>query len=408
MSKDPGKPEIALVWDALVGALVETFTADTKPRVRPEPVKDTRTWPGLHPEPFAATDFGWWQFWPSEGAGRMDHLVTGESLVSRARLEGQELEQAQAAYPGEALRWRCVDYKHSGLEMSLVIAMSEDAGRIIVDYNLSAQLFGPQPAYGAWARVDDAVLEAFRIWPTGRAHDDEPGRLVTHGGWFNGGWERGLCREATCFPTEAYAAARFVQFRSPEPQPLLLPLDQKPWTWALAPHGSLGNGQEMSSGGFSWDDQVRSAGKLLVGTGDAARTYWHASCSLADNPDVEQIDLKLSSSAGIWLFHDSDVESGHSLKGRSPGIDFHGPVPSPQDSRRSWRDFVAVGLLAPIDTQRPASPHRVLTISDGLWIGDWAVYSCVLKNEIRRWLDPGLTFGEAYALPLRVWIERLP
>ncbi len=87
------------------------------------------------------------------------------------------------------------------------------------------------PRYGAFVRVDDAVMEAFRIWPTGRVEADGPGRLEVVGGWFNGHWRSGLRRSAITFPTDLMLTALAAQRAKPEPTLPLAPLDATADEW---------------------------------------------------------------------------------------------------------------------------------------------------------------------------------
>lgn len=131
-----------------------------------------------------ALDFGWWRFSPTPEGGRMDHIHTGEAFVAGSLLSPQHDELADKAHPTHpALVWRHFHYRHPDLEMPLVVGFASDASAVILDYNLSLPgVDGQAPAYGAWARVDDAALEAFRIWPNWRTATDDAAMLRTFGG----------------------------------------------------------------------------------------------------------------------------------------------------------------------------------------------------------------------------------
>ena len=182
-------------------------------------------------------DLGWWQWLPSDGAGplgTMRHVHTGEALVHRGALGAAEAEAVRPDL-AEAMRdapdtLQRFDYVHPELTYPLVATVSPDFSRIEIDHGASAALWRREagtdrthPTYGPFCRVDDALLEAFRIWPSARRKEDGQGRLIIHGGWFNGSWQKGLKRSTWCFSQDVVQwalATRRSGPVDPDPPPL--------------------------------------------------------------------------------------------------------------------------------------------------------------------------------------------
>ncbi len=194
----------------------------------------------------SAVDLGWWQ-WAGGGdagdLGQMWHIHTGERLVHRGPIDPAQRASLGAdlhADLREAATLHRFDYLHEELDYPLILSVTPDFSRLELDHTASAALWRAEvgaaehfPRYGAFCRVDDAALEAFRIWPSERRQGDGQGRLILHGGWFNGCWQAGLKRSTWTFSQDVVQWA-FETRRSgpvdPAPPPLA-PLDAVPQRW---------------------------------------------------------------------------------------------------------------------------------------------------------------------------------
>jgi len=105
---------------------------------------------------------GWWDFVDSD-TPQIIHRYTGERIVRSGPL-GDGL-----APPGE--NWFRFDYQSPGLNYPLAVRWAPEQGEIVIDHNRSAQLSRQSgatdeyPRWGAYARVDDLVADAFWCWP---------------------------------------------------------------------------------------------------------------------------------------------------------------------------------------------------------------------------------------------------
>jgi hypothetical protein len=105
---------------------------------------------------------GWWDFVESD-TPQIIHRYTGERVVRSGPL-GDGL-----APPGEP--WFRFDYQSAGLNYPLAVLWAPERGEIVIDHNRSAQLSRQSgaadeyPRWGAYARVDDLVADAFWCWP---------------------------------------------------------------------------------------------------------------------------------------------------------------------------------------------------------------------------------------------------
>lgn len=197
-------------------------------------------------------DLGWWQWIEGEGGvgrlGAMCHVYTGEKIVHRGTLSEAVPDRRHDIEPHlhENLRnadglLQRFDYLHNELEYPLVVAVTPDFSELHVDHNASVVLWrlergGAQeyPPYGVFCRVDDALLEAFRIWPSSRSASDRPGRLSVLGGWFNGSWLARLLMSAITFPPNVFQHAFALQTIVPDRKISVCPLDAKTRTWLVA------------------------------------------------------------------------------------------------------------------------------------------------------------------------------
>lgn len=129
--------------------------------------------------------FGWWDFhedltsgprpWADGPSARqgMVNRYSDERVVMGGALDAEDKAAAIAAHPEHANEsWLRFDYEHEEFCFPLVVAWNPEAGRILVDYNLSAALWRREtntkvdwPPYGGWCRVDDMVADAFWCWP---------------------------------------------------------------------------------------------------------------------------------------------------------------------------------------------------------------------------------------------------
>lgn len=367
-----------------------------------------------------ALDLGWWQFAPTPEGGRMEHVHTGEAIVAGAPLSGTERELAEAAHPGRPeLAWRRFHYEHGELHAVLAVGLGPDAGLTVVDYNLSARLSGAaMPAYGPWVRVDDAVLEAFRIWPSARTGDDPPGRLRTVGGWFNGEWEPRLGRSTIVFPPDVFLRAAALQYVSPEPDLDLPPLDLRSRRWVTDSEGRLVNQYQSD------ETAVASMVSLSLVSGETASvqlsdrvvtTPYEVKPETGEGEGVERVVAtahRLFPSkagnplkTGVWTEDKQDAarERLTHLERRvfypSAEALAHDPdkelplwrnIISPQASRRAWRECVVLFLVAPArnaSEPKPVWPEatilppiekRTVELRHLLWIGSW------FPNELAR------------------------
>lgn len=186
-------------------------------------------------------DLGWWQWEAGDGPlGIMRHVHSGERLVHRGAVTPEALG---AAMPPDlqGAELQRIDYQHPDLTYPLVVAITPDFARLVLDHNASAALWRAEtgsaeyPAYGPFCRVDDAALEALRIWPSDRRQEDGQGQLISHGGWFNGRWQRGLKRTTFTFSQDVVRWALDTRRAGPiDPAPPpLAPLDAKPEEWSF-------------------------------------------------------------------------------------------------------------------------------------------------------------------------------
>ena len=117
--------------------------------------------------------FGWWDFVEVDGEQQMVCRDSDERVVMVRDLEKPWLAKACAEHPKRpADRWKRFEYRHAEFWFPLIVNWVPDEGRILVDYNLSSELWRLEtnadteyPPYGGWVRVDDMVPDAFWCWP---------------------------------------------------------------------------------------------------------------------------------------------------------------------------------------------------------------------------------------------------
>jgi hypothetical protein len=148
--------------------------------------------------------FGWWDSIEADPPA-MVNRYTHERLVRRG-----------ACPPGSTPGgepWLRFDYVADDLVFPLAVKWAPEHGEIVVDYNLSAQLWreetgspSPTPPFGAYLRIDDLAADALWCWPgvldayfarraeqpTGR---EPPMTLYRLGGWSNSVWSPQMVRE---------------------------------------------------------------------------------------------------------------------------------------------------------------------------------------------------------------------
>ena len=117
--------------------------------------------------------FGWWDFVEVNGEQQMVCRDSDERVVMVRDLEEPWLAKATAEHPKRpADRWKRFEYRHEEFWFPLIVNWVPEEGRILVDYNLSSELWRLEtnaeteyPPYGGWVRVDDMVPDAFWCWP---------------------------------------------------------------------------------------------------------------------------------------------------------------------------------------------------------------------------------------------------
>ena len=159
--------------------------------------------------------FGWWDFVENGSETEMVCRDSNERIVMVGSLAEPWLAKAMAEHPERpADRWMRFEYRHEEFWFPLIVNWVPEEGRILVDYNLSSELWRIEtnaeteyPPYGGWIRVDDMVPDAFWCWPGSFfdntfdskevAKDDWGICLI--GKWHGGKWEKQyFSRECSC------------------------------------------------------------------------------------------------------------------------------------------------------------------------------------------------------------------
>ena len=119
--------------------------------------------------------FGWWDYEEIDNEPQMICRDSDERVVMVGDLPEPWLAKAIAEHPKRpADRWKRFEYRHEEFWFPLIVNWVPEEGRILVDYNLSSELWRLEtnadtehPPYGGWVRVDDMVPDAFWCWPGG-------------------------------------------------------------------------------------------------------------------------------------------------------------------------------------------------------------------------------------------------
>ena len=117
--------------------------------------------------------FGWWDYEEIYNEPQMICRDSDERVVMVCDLADPWLAKAIAEHPKRpADRWKRFEYRHEEFWFPLIVNWVPEEGRILVDYNLSSELWRQEtnaeteyPPYGGWVRVDDMVPDAFWCWP---------------------------------------------------------------------------------------------------------------------------------------------------------------------------------------------------------------------------------------------------
>lgn len=116
---------------------------------------------------------GWWDFVEIGDEQQMICRDSDERVVMVGDLDGPWSSKAIAEHPKRPNdRWMRFEYRHEEFWFPLIVNWVPEEGRILVDYNLSSELWRIEtnadteyPPYGGWVRVDDMVPDAFWCWP---------------------------------------------------------------------------------------------------------------------------------------------------------------------------------------------------------------------------------------------------
>lgn len=156
--------------------------------------------------------FGWWDFETINGEEQMICRDSDERVVKVGSLDEPWLGKACAEHPKRPTdRWMRFEYRHSEFWFPLIVNWVPEEGRILVDYNLSSELWRQEtnaeteyPPYGGWVRVDDMVPDAFWCWPEGifeNAYQAEDVRKDDWGIFLIGKWHD-RCWKSNLFARE--------------------------------------------------------------------------------------------------------------------------------------------------------------------------------------------------------------
>lgn len=151
--------------------------------------------------------FGWWDFIEIDGEPQMVCRDSDERVVMVRDLEEPWLAKAIAEHPKRpADRWKRFEYRHEEFWFPLIVNWMPEEGRILVDYNLSSELWRQEtnadteyPPYGGWVRVDDMVPDAFWSWKNFNSEKTEIFQIINEfskienglylvGGYLQGEW----------------------------------------------------------------------------------------------------------------------------------------------------------------------------------------------------------------------------
>ena len=352
---------------------------------------------------------GWWTWQRVDEIEMMEDDVFRQSIWRDAPLDGEALAAARALH-GDGLDWWRFDYFDDDFRAALAVGWSANRDRVVVDYRLMPLLPPPVAApgtearllvapdapiaYGAWCRIDDAAIEAFRIWPSARTVDDGPGRLTLHGGWFGGVWSDTLTRSAGTFPPDLMADPLCMRGPFAPTTDLRTPLERVCKRWGVVPRSA---------------EPTADANDLVVGTDaetariDRRRRDWfllripkaHAVVEFAATADLSSAGIKpawktpylwvplVTESTMVLPFVDL-MKSWHPRENSMWGLDydaFHGlpeRIPSPYASRLHRREAAAAAwaileALAAEDAEggAPAPSPRHVRLNNWHWIGPW-------------------------------------
>ncbi len=353
---------------------------------------------------------GWWTWQRVDEIEMMEDDVFRQSIWRDAPLDGEALAAARALH-GDGLDWWRFDYFDDDFRAALAVGWSASRDRVVVDHRLMPLLPPPVAApgtearllvapdapiaYGAWCRIDDAAIEAFRIWPSARTVDDGPGRLTLHGGWFGGVWSDTLTRSAGTFPPDLMADPLCMRGPFAPTTDLRTPLERVCKRWGVVPRSA---------------EPTADANDLVVGTDaetariDRRRRDWFLlripkadmkvefttesgdSSSVMIKPGWRSPYLVASAEvkATMVLPFVDLMKSWHPRENSMWGLDydaFHGlpeRIPSPYASRLHRREAAAAAwaileALAAEDAEgeAPAPSPRHVRLNNWHWIGPW-------------------------------------